>query len=477
MPCTSDDSRKCLRPLLTGLLLSAAFASMTHADPALIYSTDFSTAYYSSMLSAPPFTPTPQIDFTCSDGAARSSGDLTAIIGRFGCDYVQFVDPQSGFATTGQWSTGNGTNPQDFVTCSASRIYVSLYDRDYVQIMNPQTGQLLGQIDLSMFSDSDGLPEAAGMVRVGDLAFVALQRLDRSDNFAPNNPSYVAVIDCNTDSLVDVDPLTNGKQAIVLQGRNPFDDLLFDPVRQKIVVTNAGAFGVLDGGVEWVDPVALQSDGTFITEATLGGDLNRNRLYVDCTGYAIINDSSFNTMLVQYDHCTGTLLGTCRSTSGFNLADVEIATDGVLYLAERDPITPGVRLYQLPACSEITVSPIGFGLPPLDILLSGSGNPTTVDVVATAPTALRLSANRPDPFNPSTRFEVVSAQDQWVTVDITDVRGRRIRRLWSGRPGASGRWLQWDGTDDVGRVMASGVYYARVESKDGQRTERMTLIR
>jgi hypothetical protein len=464
----------CLQALLA--------ASTSQADQALVYSTDFSTGYYSRMATVPPYTPTLQVGLTCSDGAARSSGALTAIVGRFGCDYLQFLDTQNGFATTAQWSTGNGTNPQDFVTVSPTRIYVSLYERNYLLIMNPQTGQHLGQIDLSAFSDSDGIPEASSMVRVGDLAFVALQRLDRNNNFLPTNPSYVAVIDCNTDSIIDVDPQADGTQAIELLGRNPFDDLIYDPVRQKIAVANVGLFGVLDGGVEWVNPLTLQADGVFISELTLGGDLNRNRLYFECTGYAIINDANFYTKLVQYDHCSGTLMGTCRTTNGFTLSDLEIASDGVLFLAERDLIAPGVRLYQLPACNQITVMPVAFGLPPADILLSGACDSEVTDVVSLVPTALGLSANRPDPFNPATTFEVSSPAGQQVSVSVTDIRGRQVRQLWNGILQGTRRTLHWDGTDDRGRGVASGVYYAVVRTADGQgagsqRTERMTLVR
>ena len=43
-------------------------------------------------------------------------------------------------------------------------------------------------------------------------------------------------------------------QAISLSGRNPFGDLQWDAVRQRLVVAQAGNFGVLDGGVEFVDP-------------------------------------------------------------------------------------------------------------------------------------------------------------------------------------------------------------------------------
>jgi hypothetical protein len=462
---------------LLALAVTTCVAAKSRAENAVVYSTDFTSAYYSSMATSPPYTPNINITLTCADAVTRSSGDLVAVIGRSACDYLQLLNPQNGFATTAQWSTGNGTNPQDFVSCSPSKVYVSLYERDFLLIMNPQTGQHLGQIDISDWNDSDGLPEASSMVRVGDRAFVALQRLDRVAGYSASNTSYVLVIDCNTDSLVDADPQTPGTQGIELSARNPFDDLIFDPVRQKIAVTCAGNFGVLDGGVEWIDPVTLQAEGLVITEATLGGDLNRNRMYVDCTGYAIINDSSFNTMLVQYDHCSGTLLGTCRSTAGFNLADVEIDGAGVLYLVERDLITPGVRLYQLPACNEITTSPISFGLPPQDLELVGDCEPTPASTPGVSPQQVHLSRNQPDPFNPATSMWVAAPVGSFVVVDVVDVRGQHVQRIWEGIVQRPNQRLDWNGRNTTGQAVASGVYFAVLKNGSTTRTERMTLLR
>ncbi len=466
-------------PLIAWLicLVDVAAISICGAENAVVYSTDFTSAYYSSMSTTSPYSPNINITLTCADGVLQSSGDLLAVVGRFACDYLQFLDPQNGFATTAQWSTGNGTNPQDFVSCSPSKIYVSLYERDFLLIMNPQTGQHLGQIDISAWNDSDGLPEASSMVRVGDRVFVALQRLDRAAGYAASNTSYIIVIDCNTDTLVDVDPVSPGVQAIALSARNPFDDLTYDPVRQKISVACAGNFGDLDGGVEWIDPVTLQAEGLFITEAVLGGDLNRNRMYVDCTGYAIINDSSFNTKLVQYDHCNGTLLGTCRSTTGFNLADIEIDASGVLYLVERDLVTPGVRLYQLPACNEITTIPLSFGLAPQDLLLVGTCEPTPSAAVDAPAPELRVSHNQPDPFNPSTTLWVAAPAGTFVVVDVVDVRGRHVQRLWEGVLHQVNQQFEWDGRNSAGIAAPSGVYFAVLQSGTATQTERMTLIR
>lgn len=78
-----------------------------------------------------------------------------------------------------------------------------------------------------------------------------------------------------------------------------------------------------------------------------------------------------------------------------------------------------------------------------------------------------LHAAHPNPFNPATtlRFEIASARS--VHLEIFDVSGRRIRTL------VDGRWLEagphrysWDGTDDNGRQLGSGIYYVRIQAGD-----------
>jgi hypothetical protein len=54
------------------------------------------------------------------------------VVNRFGADNIQWLDPESGFATRtlsgvrAQWSTGNGSNPQDALPVSATKLYVTL---------------------------------------------------------------------------------------------------------------------------------------------------------------------------------------------------------------------------------------------------------------------------------------------------------------------------------------------------------------
>lgn len=463
--------RSLTRAACLGACMTAAPA---HADRAIVLSTDYQTGYYSSLDLSPPYAHTVNVGFACADGAVRVHGDRAYIVGRFACDHIQVLDATS-LAILGQWSTGPGTNPQDIEVYSPTKAYISLYERDYILIANPQTGQELGRISLASFSDSDGLPEEAEMALVGDRLFVCMQRLDRPHGYIAANPSYIAVIDCTTDALVDVDPSTSGVQAIPLTGRNPFSELAFDPVREKLYVAEEGDFGALDGGAEFIDPVALQAEGFFITEAELGGDLNAVRLYVDCTGYAIVEDASFRTQLARFNRCTGTKTGVCWQSSGFDLCDVEIDRAGLVLLSDRDLVHPGVRLFQAPTLTQITTSPIGFGLPPCDLVPIMALSPTSAPPAGVA--ALRLFPNRPDPFNPSTTLRVEAPVGTAVRLEIFDVRGRLVRALFTGAIHESNRDFIWDGKDNHAAPLPSGVYMARLESSDQTQRERLTLVR
>jgi hypothetical protein len=92
----------------------------------------------------------------------------------------------------------------------------------------------------------------------------------------------------------------------------------------------------------------------------------------------------------------------------------------------------------------------------------------------TAP-VFRLAGNHPNPFNPRTEIAFSLAAYGPATVEILDLRGRRVRTLWSGRLAAGDHHLPWDGLDGHGRAVASGVYFARLTA-DGQRTTAKMLL-
>lgn len=103
-------------------------------------------------------------------------------------------------------------------------------------------------------------------------------------------------------------------------------------------------------------------------------------------------------------------------------------------------------------------------------------NVTSVES-APVPRRLTMLPCVPNPFNPSTeiRYELPAAGK--VEVTIYDVRGRMLRRVFSGAQLAGYQSVRWDGRLDSGDTAGSGVYFSRVVTSDGAGTARLTLIK
>jgi hypothetical protein len=89
----------------------------------------------------------------------------------------------------------------------------------------------------------------------------------------------------------------------------------------------------------------------------------------------------------------------------------------------------------------------------------------------------RLEPAYPNPFNPMTSIPFEIASKGRVSIGIFDVAGRRIRTLLAGTVDAGRHAAHWDGTDNLGRPVASGVYFVRLESGAYSATSRLVLIR
>lgn len=83
----------------------------------------------------------------------------------------------------------------------------------------------------------------------------------------------------------------------------------------------------------------------------------------------------------------------------------------------------------------------------------------------------------PNPFNPRTTLNYkVTEEGPW-QLAIFDLRGRRVRMMRDGSIAAGRGSIIWDGTDDAGLAVASGVYIARLTGAGGTVTQRLALLR
>ena len=373
---TAVDAELTTAPIDVGLPPGAPVVIPPSPPRVFVPTTDFTTGSYSTFNPADGSV-SPDLPATSgiaeSDNAAVFHGDRVYVLNRFGFDNISILDTDDLTTALRQFSTGNGSNPQDMAFVSDSQAYISLLGSNDLLVADPTAPrgeELTGRVDLTPLldpADADGLVEAAGLALVGRYLFVTLQGLD---NFVALRPGVLAVVDTATDSLIDVDPGQPGIQGIALEGLNP-TALHWAPGLGRLLVSQAGAFGVADGGVEAVDPFRLLSEGLLISEADLGGgdvgdlvSVAGQKVYVVAGGFDANDIRVFDALR---DPASGELTAANPRSLGFSLPFVPgLAVDsgGRLFVPDRTLTAPGIRMIDTATDEEITSTPLDVGLPP-----------------------------------------------------------------------------------------------------------------
>jgi hypothetical protein len=125
--------------------------------------------------------------------------------------------------------------------------------------------------------------------------------------------------------------------------------------------------------------------------------------------------------------------------------------------------------------SWISVTPLYPGVAMGDILSSSVTDMVAVQEPVRAKAL--LLPNHPNPFNPSTvipyRMDVAGT----VGLTVYDAAGRKVRHLVSGACGPGEYETRWDGTDDGGRAVATGLYFVQLKAGNTVQTGPLTLVR
>ena len=104
---------------------------------------------------------------------------------------------------------------------------------------------------------------------------------------------------------------------------------------------------------------------------------------------------------------------------------------------------------------------------------------TSVDIpfMASIPTESGLSQNYPNPFNPTTAFDYRLAINSEVSIRIYNILGRLVKKIVAEHQKAGHYTATWDGLDDHGRIVSSGIYFIRMKAGDFSKVRKLTLMR
>jgi hypothetical protein len=94
-----------------------------------------------------------------------------------------------------------------------------------------------------------------------------------------------------------------------------------------------------------------------------------------------------------------------------------------------------------------------------------------------APLVAAMDQNSPNPFNPSTTVRYVVAEPGHVSIVVYSPDGRIVRTLVDEHRTAGTWTVGWDGKDDAGRDVATGIYFYRMQTGKTSLSRKMVLIK
>ena len=103
---------------------------------------------------------------------------------------------------------------------------------------------------------------------------------------------------------------------------------------------------------------------------------------------------------------------------------------------------------------------------------------TAVQHVGIPVSTYKLSQNFPNPFNPSTKIRFSIPNRDNVSLTIYDIHGRLVRTVISNTEYNAGTYdATWDGTNDWGEKVASGIYFSKLIAGKFTETKKMSLVK
>ena len=360
-------------------------------------------------------------------------------------------------------------------------------DRPSLMVMEygddgPQPPQTIVELEAPVIAlDHDGLRAVlaeAGGVRAVDLADPGAPVIGPLFNlaFAPRAVALDgsrANVACGAGGLVtiDVSDVQALEQWAFAAPLGEFEDVA---VRDGIAYVAAGA-----AGLRVYDTTA---GGTMFPIGVLGGQAGA----VALDGSLLVLAASYDLRTVDVAEPTSPqLLGTLdfmfwldQLTLGHGVAYVRANMQDILCVELTWPETPTivgtfdgphlVEAYE--ADGDLLVST----WPATGVIVLRNLIETSVPIPSGGPTPPVCS---PNPGNPRIGIDFAIAAGGSVRLEITDLRGRRLRTLVHGELPAGPHRRTWDGRDDSGQSLPSGVYLVLVTSAAGMSSGRVTLVR
>jgi len=354
------------------------------------------------------------------DPVVRSRNGMVYVINRLGYDNITVFQPPDFETPVIQFTTGNGTNPQDIYVVDEEKAYVTVFEQAELLIVHPGTGESLGTIDLSYAADADGIPEMTHIVPFGNMILVLCQRLDRTTEYMdPSGPGCIAIIDPSTDTVFDANPGTAEPDPIILPLANPTD---WAETPDGILLACTGFWSDYeDGGIVrfsglFEDMTVVASEADYAVDFS-GITMSDGKIYV------IGSDASWINGVQIIDGTNYENLGSLDGVSGGYIPFI-MSHSGMLYVADQgtwtNPELAGIVLFD---CSDNSLycGPASTGLPPISAAVV---EPLGSDVYPPVSNTPVLAMICPNPATSAISIRAIVHDTPLSRIQIFDLAGR-----------------------------------------------------
>jgi len=232
----------------------------------------------------------------------------------------------------------------------------------------------------------------------------------------------------------------------------------FGPVHISNCTFYGNNCGTQTGGIIFNDGDSLAIENSIIA-------FNINGRAVTCNGANAKIDITCSDIFGNDDGDWFGCISGLNGTSGNFSADPDLC----------DPGTGNFRISELSLCAPansecgVLIGAEETGCIPTDIADDDSDN--------RLPAEFGLDQNYPNPFNPSTNISFTIPVRSDIKLEIFNISGQRVTTLYEGTTPPGHHTLVWDGKDDSGRTVPTGIYLYRLKAGDFVSSRKMLLLK
>ena len=225
----------------------------------------------------------------------------------------------------------------------------------------------------------------------------------------------------------------------------------------------------------WIDEIVFPSVGGTSGTPDVGVDGNT-------LDFGMVNIGA--TALQPYTiHNTGdaVLIGTVMVPQNFMVSTQEGTPASVMNIVIPAQSSLTLEVSFLPLAAQeylgvMTISTDDPDTPMLSVSLSGTGQPVAIDDPE-SPAVTELKGNYPNPFNPQTTISFSLKEAAPVKVLVYNLKGQLVRTLVDESKASGNHKLVFDGRDNQGNPLASGVYFYKMQTGKYSNTRKMILMK